>query len=476
MIVIDNTSAIPLYFQIYEQIKEQIISGQLVEGSKLPSTRSLSIDLKVSRNTVESAYQQLCSEGYVESKASSGFVVLKLDSFIISKIKREYVKNVEKHKILLPETEADNDYKYVFQYGSLSAPDFPLRLWKRISNKCLAGINAEDMTTYMNSKGELALRIELMNYLNKSRGVSCNPEQIIVSSGMEYCLSLLCQLFRSDFNEIALEDPGYIGARSIFLNNGYDVVPISLENGSINLDELEKSSPKIVYVTPSHQFPTGSVMPVTKRLQLLDWAIRNNGFIIEDDYDSELRYNSRPIPSIQSIASKEHVVYIGTFSKALSPSLRVNYMVLPQILQEKYNKLFSWYQCPIPIVQQKILQQFMHLGHWETHLRKISLVNKRKHDVLIRTIQDLMGYKITIHAKNAGLHILLEVNNGLNEQELIAKAKSHGVKVFPVSIFWMRQDKYPDNMVLLGFGGMTEGDIIEGVKLLKDAWFNQLDN
>ncbi len=245
-----------------------------------------------------------------------------------------------------------------------------------------------------------------------------------------------------------------------------------MEKDGIDLEQLENSSAKIVYITPSHQFPLGSVMPIQKRLKLLSWAIRKDGIIIEDDYDSELRYNSRPIPSIQSISSGKNVVYIGTFSKALSPSLRMNYMVLPQKWLKKYDKLFSRYQTSVPVIEQKIMQQFMNLGHFESHLRKICIANKKKYDVLTHTVKELMGNKVIIHGKNAGLHILLEINNGLGEEELIIKAKNHGVIVYPISIFWMKPEEYSNNMVLLGFGGLLESDITEGIKLLNDAWFN----
>ena len=329
------------------------------------------------------------------------------------------------------------------------------------------------MTSYSDSKGELNLRIEIMKHISKSRGFSCNPNQIIITSGLEYCLSLLCQLFREDFDQVALEDPGHIGARDIFINNGYKITPISLEKDGMDLNQLENSSTKIVYITPSHQFPMGYVMPIQKRLKLLDWAMRKNGIIIEDDYDSELRYNSRPIPSIRSISSKENVVYIGTFSKALSPSLRINYMILPQEWLDKYEKLFSRYQSSVPLIQQRIIQQFMFLGHFDSHLRKICLANKRKHDILISTINEVMGDKVIIHGKNAGLHILLELNNGLDENELIIKAKNCGVLVYSVSMFWTRLENYSNNMVMLGFGGMTENEISEGIKLLNDVWFKK---
>ncbi|MBX4263340.1 PLP-dependent aminotransferase family protein [Clostridium estertheticum] len=470
MIIIDSDINVPLYLQIYGQIKEKIILKQFLQGSKLPSTRILSTTLNVSRNTVESAYLQLCAEGYIESKAGSGFIVLKLDTSIISKLKSKNSKSSGETKNNL--LEVKSFYKYDFKYGNIGASDFPLRIWHKISNKCLTSLTAEDMTSYSASKGELDLQIEIMEYLNKSRGFSCNPKQVIILPGLEYCLSMLSQLFRKDFNQIALEDPGHYGARNIFVNNGYDVIPIGLEKDGIDLEELENSSAKIVYITPSHQFPMGSVMPIQKRLKLLDWAMRKNGIIIEDDYDSELRYNSRPIPSIKSIALKENVVYIGTFSKALSPSLRINYMVLPQVWLERYDEIFATYQTSVPLIQQKTIQQFMHLGYFDTHLRKVCLANKRKHDLLIHTINEVMGDKVIIHGKNAGLHVLLEFNNGLREEEIIIKAKNYDVAVYPVSIFWMRPENYSNNMVMLGFGEINESEIVDGIKLLNDATGN----
>lgn len=476
MIILHNNLGVPLYLQIYHQIKEKIISEEYLEGTKLPSTRALSSSLNVSRNTVESAYLQLCSEGYIESHPGSGFIILKLDTLIISKLKKQHGNPHNTAKDNLPEVKtinSTNTSKYNFEYGKLSAPDFPLRIWRKISNRCLSELAAEDMTSYSDSKGELNLRIEIMKHISKSRGFSCNQSQIVITSGLEYCLSLLCQLFRQDFDQVALEDPGHIGARDIFINNGYKITPISLKKDGIDLNELENSPAKIVYITPSHQFPLGSVMPIQKRLKLLDWAIRKNGIIIEDDYDSELRYNSRPIPSIRSIASKENVVYIGTFSKALSPSLRINYMILPRLWLDKYEKLFSRYQSSVPLIQQRVVQQFMFLGHFDSHLRKICLANKRKHDILISTINEVMGDNVIIHGKNAGLHILLELKNGLGEEELIIKAKNIGVIVYPVSMFWTMLENYSNNMVMLGFGGMTENKIAEGIKLLNDVWFKK---
>jgi GntR family transcriptional regulator/MocR family aminotransferase len=213
-------------------------------------------------------------------------------------------------------------------------------------------------------------------------------------------------------------------------------------------------------------------MPIKKRLKLLEWGKRKEGIIIEDDYDSEFRYNSGPIPSLQSIDSIGCVVYLGTFSKSLSPSLRIGYMVLPQSLLDKYHESFDSYHSTASFMQQKVLQQFMELGYWERHLRKIHTSATKKHDLLIDTIGEYMGDKVIIHGENSGLHILLEFKNGLKEEEIIERAKKNDVLVSPVSTFWLRKNKYDNNMIMLSYGGIAEDKIVEGIVTLSNALFN----
>jgi len=357
-----------------------------------------------------------------------------------------------------------------FQYGHLCPQDFPQNIWRKVSIKALASLNAEDMIMYSDPKGELGLRKKLAEYLRKSRGVSCSAEQIILCSGLESALSLLSQLFRNTYSQIAFEEPGYFGAREIFEHNGFRTVSVCVDKDGVNVNELEKISAQVIYVTPSHQFPTGAVLPIQKRLLLLEWAVKNNGLIIEDDYDSELRYNSRPIPSISSVSGNNNVIYIGTMSKSLSPSLRVSYMVMPQKWMKRYNEEFKLYQSPVSIIQQRILYEFISSGHFESHLRKLCVINKRKHDLLIRLIHELMSDKVVIHGKHAGLHILLESTQGLTEKEMIDRAKEYGVLVYPVSIFWHNVHCYSDNMVLLSFGNVSENQLIKGIEQLSKAW------
>lgn len=472
MLFVDANLSIPMYMQIYEQFKNKIIREEISGGSKLPSIRNLSLTLGVSRNTVESAYMQLCAEGYIESKPGSGFVSLKLDSMDFLKPENNSLKSLEPKESKLSGVKDSATYKYNLSNRCLGIHEFPINIWKKLSNQCLSDITTDISSTYSTKWGDSRLQEEIMKYLKSSRGVKCRPEQIIISSGLEYSLSLLSQLFKLEYDMVAMEDPGYTAATDIFKNNGLDVVPISLEKDGINIKELDDSPSKIVYVTPSHQFPMGTVLPIKKRLQLLEWARRRNGIIIEDDYDSEFRYNSRPIPSLQSIDTKGCVIYIGTFSKSFSPSVRISYMVLPESILEKYDNLFNWYHISVSSFQQKILQQFMSLGYWERHLRKVLLSAIKKHDLFILAIRKYMGDKVIIHGEHSGLHILLEFKNGLQEEELVERAKNHGIQVLPVSICWIRKDHYSNNMIMIGYGGISIGEIEESIKTLAMALFD----
>ncbi len=467
MIIIDSESNKPLYVQIYEQIKEQIIMEEIPKGSKLPSIRSLSAMLNVSRNTVETAYLQLSSEGFIESRPGSGYISVNLDNMDLLR-PASVISAPKRHEDSEEEIEKKK-FKYNFHNRALSSHNFPVRTWKKLINQCLSNANIENFHSYNSQRGERDLQIELVKYLNRTRGINCDPDQIIISSGMEYALGLLCQLFREEHGQVAIEDPGYMVARRIFENNGYKPIPISLDRGGINLDELRGTSVRLVYVTPSHQFPMGIVMPIKKRIELLEWAIKNKAIIIEDDYDSEFRYNSKPIPALQSIDSKESVVYIGTFSKSLSPGLRLNYMVLPRPLLDRYDKLFSLYRVPVSYIEQKVLKEFMHQGYWDRYLRKMITTAMKRHEFLIKTIEEYMGDSVIIHGKNGGLHIVLEFNNGLKEDDLVNRARGKDILISPVSMFWMRKERYSNNMVLLGYGGMDEEEIVEGIKLLKSA-------
>ena len=385
----------------------------------------------------------------------------------------ELHKNVEKDN---SELSSFNDdpllYKYNFQYGIFDDSIFPYSLWKRLTAEALLSIDSKKINFYNHKQGELDLRMEIMNYLKTFRGVSCSADQIIICSGNQHALDLICKIFSKCDLKVAFEEPGYDGARIVFENNNFEIHPIPVKSHGIDILKLENSSAKLVYITPSHQFPTGVVMPIQNRIHLLYWAAENNGVIIEDDYDSEFRYHSRPIPSLQSIDKNERVIYLGTFSKALSPGLRMSYMILPKWLLPKYNEMFGGYYPTVPWLQQKILSLYMAGGHWERHLRKARLSYKKKHDTLIQMLTSLMGDKVIIHGSNAGLHIVLEFLNGENQDWLIEVAKTSKIKVYPISPFWHIKESYSNNMILMGFSMLNEEEIIEAITILDKVWFN----
>lgn len=467
MLFISRDSGKQIYLQIYEYYRDQILSGQAQAHSSLPSTRHLARELSVSRNTVETAYQQLLAEGYLYSRPGSGY----------------YISQIEQLSPATPEISfhaaddvAEEDrisvrrIKYNFQYGRLAPESFPLKTWKRITNKVLLDVDPNRITAYTSRTGDPLLKEEITKYLFESRNVACEADRLVLCSGLLTVISLLCQLFMGKFSTVAVEDPCYDTVRHIFQNHGYKVCPIPLRSDGLDISALRESGARLIYITPSHQFPSGTVMSASKRIQLLQWARDQDGYIIEDDYDSEYRYNSKPLPSLQSLDSQERVIYINTFSKSLAPMLRLGYMVLPPALKKQYDSRFTNYGCTVPLLTQLVLAEFMAAGHWQRHLRRIALFNKKIHDLLVSEIRSAMGSQTEIQGNNAGLHFLLAIHNGMDEEQLIASARQEGVLVYPVSQYFSAPPA-KNNRVLIGFGGMDVQGIPESVQLLKKAWF-----
>lgn len=469
MLQVNHNSRQPIYQQIYDQIKNDILLGKLSIGTKIISTRKLAKELQVGRNTVENAYAQLVIEGYLTNVPNSGYVVNNFPFDLNPKPN----KKLSQQKITVAAFEQPIEKsKYNFEYGKLDAANFPYKLWKKYLSDILDSLGAQEVHSYGDVKGDIDLRIKLKEYLYHSRGVNCETEQLVICSGTQSALEIIIKIFPYAQKQVAMEEPCYNGASIIFCSNGFEILPIPVCANGIEIDKLSTTSARVVHISPSHQFPMGTVMPIHKRIQLLNWAQENDNIIIEDDYDSEFRYNGRPIPSLQSIDVCERVIYVGTFSKVLSPGLRMSYMVLPKWLLPKYQERFVGYQCTVPLIEQKIMAKFIADGHWEKHIRKICLAHKRKHDILIASIKDNFDGKVRIHGYQAGLHILLEFLDEQQEEELVHKALQHKIKVCPVSPFWLNKDNYRNNALVLGYGMITEEDIPKAVSILAQAWFS----
>ena len=464
MLILDTKARRPLHDKIYDQIKTQILLGELPPATKLLSIKNLSIELSVSRNTVEHAYQQLQAEGYIYSKPRSGYYV--------SFIEAEYMATTRSPMGEIPEgfSKRKRTYSFDFHPACLSPDSFPVTQWRKLYIDCL-NEDAKQLAFYCHPQGDYALRCEIQKYLARSRGVSCDPEQIVVCSGLQDSLSLIAPILREKHSFVAIEDPGYFIPKSVLHHYSFEISPIPVNTDGLDIDCLIKTNCTVVYVTPSHQFPLGYVMPVANRLKLIDWAESIGGVIIEDDYDSELRYLGKPIPALQGLHPQGNIIYVGTFSKVLSPALRVSYMVLPYQLLTIYQKLFSEHTTNVSLLEQRTLRKFMQQGYWDRHLRKMRTVYKKKHDALIQSIHHHFGTQVNITGQGAGLHVVLElVGNSLNEEELIKRALEQDVQLFPLSKTYLH-DHGKEHQIMLGFGSMSANEIDQGVQRLYQAWY-----
>ena len=442
-------------------MKKEILQGRIEIGSRLPSHRNLSLQLNVSRNTVEYAYQQLIAEGYVESKHRRGLFVASIDYDMIQTTNNKNIVNKRK--------SVQENFRFDFSHGSIDTPSFPLSTWKKITNNCLLEYE-NDLFTKEDPQGEWQLRSEISRYLYQARGVESTPEQIVIGAGTQPLLWLLLQLLSYEKN-YAMENPGFHRVRAVMQCCGLHIQPISLDEKGIHISSLYESGANVVYVTPSHQFPYGMIMPLSRRMELLKWANDNNGCIIEDDYDGEFRYTGKPIPSLQGLDTNGRVIYMGTFSKSFLPSFRMSYMVLPQTLLKNYEHDGTIFKQTVSKIQQLTFATFMKEEYWERHLNRIRTVYKKKHHFLVQTIQKEMGPLVDIIGSDSGLHIVLHVHNGMNEQELINKAAEQSVKVYPLSPYDMVNNLQEEPYVLMGFGGISIADIPCAIQLLKKAWF-----
>lgn len=457
-------SKTPLYEQIYYYIKTDIQSGRIAYKEKLPSTRALSKHLEVSRSTVELAYEQLLSEGYIESQPCRGFFVAQTEEL--------YHLKTEKIKAPYPKQEKQR-YRYDFSPNGVDLRSFPYNAWRKLSKDILMDDRTE-LFRSGDSKGEYGFRNAICSYLHQARGVNCSPEQIIVGAGSDYILMLLSMILGREYR-IAFEDPSYKQAYHMANALSYQTVPVSLDKNGIKISELEESCADIAYVTPSHQYPTGIVMPINRRMELLRWAAKGEKrYIVEDDYDSEYRYKGKPIPALQGYDVHEKVIYLGTFSRSVAPAIRLSYMVLPLPLMEEYERKHDFVHSTVSKVDQLIMQRFLEEGYYERHLNKTRAMYKSRHDVLLDGLRPMADI-LSVSGEHAGVHLLLNFHNGMTEEELIQRAAAEDVRVYGLSDYRIRKTGDGRPTILLGYANMTERQIQEAVKILESC-FCRSDN
>ena len=463
-IYLKRDSPMPLYEQIYRAIKTDILSGALEPGARLPATRRLAADLCISRNTVDLAYQQLAIEGYLYALVGSGFRVEAGVTDHLTHLSQPPLAVLQQH----PQSP---QIKYDFWFPLIDRAMFPAKAWSKAMQQAEARVNGSAVCTYPDRMGVPALRQALVRYLRDSRGVHCRAEQIVVACGMQFNLELLLKLFPPAEGTVAIEDPCYYGARHVFVANGCRLVPLAVEKDGVSIEALQKSGARLGYVTPSHQFPTGAVLPVRKRLAMLEWAQQNNAYILEDDYDSELRYRSMPVPSLHLLDRSGRVIYAGTFSKSLSPDLRISYFVLPEGLEEQYRKVCGCYTGSVSLTQQYALAELMENGVFERHLNKMRVLCGRRHDAFLDALAQVFGKRVRVLASGAGLHIPVRVAAGKTRRQLIDSAAAAGARVYDMEDCYIAKNAPPDEL-LLGFGGIAPEQYENALLCLRRAWFD----
>ena len=371
------------------------------------------------------------------------------------------------------EKQEENEYynfKVDFSPRGIDLDSFPFNAWRKLSKNTLVDDN-KDMFAVGNAQGEYSLRQVIRDYLHSARGVHCRPEQILVGAGSEYLLMLLSQLIGRSTG-IALENPTYKQAFRVFESLGHPIFPVSMDEWGMKVKELEKTQARIAYVMPSHQYPTGIVIPIKRRQELLKWAKKQEGrYLIEDDYDSEFRYKGRPIPALQGNDTEGKVIYLGTFSRAIAPSIRISYMVLPETLLPAYEENGRCFSATVSKTDQKILEEFMRSGAFERHLNRMRAQYKGKHDLLIRLLKEF-GREYTVSGENAGVHVLVHLPRGLSEAEAVQRAKEDGVRVYGLERYCIgaAADPAQGGTVLLGYAGLSEEEIAEAAAILKKCW------
>ena len=429
---------LPMYEYLYICIRDDIVSGRLSSNEKLPSKRQLAANLGISLITVQNAYEQLLVEGYIFSKERQGYFV----SEIVTGISAPVAADSK------PQT-SDNDSGLVMDFTSshIIYDNFPYSMWARLMRQTLLDEQGAFLKS-PNHQGVRELREAIAEHLREFRGLSVNPENIIVGAGTEYLYSMIVQLIgRSGM--IAVEDPGHLKVAQVYESCGVKVVHIPVDEHGMSAERLKDAQVMAVHLSPSHQFPTGSVMSASRRHSIISWAREHDRIIIEDDYDSEFRFTGRPISTMASL-DQEHVIYMNTFSRTLSPSIRIAYMVLPGGLMVKYRQRLGFYSCTVSGMEQFTLARFISGGYYGRHLNRMRNYYRNKRNIILEAINgSRLSQHVSIEEEDAGLHFLLRVNKEIDDEAYTATLLEHGIRITPVSKYCYRpQEKYNHRFII----------------------------
>lgn len=454
---LERNSGVSLYEQLYRCIKNDILGGQLAPDEKLPSKRILAEHLEISVVTVKNAYEQLIAEGYIYSREKRGYYVTPMERPLTAAVHTAQVEKQQEPVWFLD-----------FVTNSTAAEYFPFTTWAKLIRQTILEQD-KGLLRSMPSTGALELRRAIADYLRQERGMTVEANQVIVGAGTEHLYHLLVQLLGRE-KCYGVEEPGYGKIARIYESNGVSVRYIGLDENGLSAKSLRESDADVVHISPSHHYPTGIVMPISRRQELLRWAAEREGrYILEDEYDSEFRFTGWPIPTMYSVDENQRVIYLNTFSKTIAPSIRISYMILPTPLLEEYHRRLGFYACTVSGFEQYTLAAFLRRGSYEQHLNRMRKHYRQKRDAVIQLIRTgpLAG-RATITEQDAGLHFLVHLQTKMEDGELRDKAAQQGLRLALLSDYYRDKQAAPMHVLVVNYSGLELERLPEALNRLAE--------
>lgn len=454
MIQLDNNKKVPLYEQIYMEIRKCILSGEYVTNYQLQPIRVMAKELKVSHNTVNRAYQQLLAEGYIRATQGSGFYVEEMYTMIDSK-----KKILQKTFQFVEPKETERTIKYDFSRSKFVNEGFSWGKWARYVQNAIIDAAYKDNISECKNKGNYELRREICDYVHKKRAVDCSPEQIVICPTTEHAMEIIINVLPDDVYKVGMEEPGSEKMRRILKGHGYEIEPIPVYENGIDVNYLEKTDCNLLYLTPSFQFPKGVTIPLVKRIQTLEWCRRNNVYCIENDYENEFLFGNKPIMSMQSLDKHQNVIYISTFSNVMTTEIKCSFIVFPKSLIKAYEDKYEYYRSYMSDYEQVALSRYIHDGHLERLSRKMAIINRRKKDIFFNYVQENMSDIMCCYSVEAGTHHLIKIYGCEDSESMMERLKDHGIIIYPTREFWYEKINAPRDVFMLSFSCILEKDM-----------------
>jgi GntR family transcriptional regulator / MocR family aminotransferase len=472
---LERNVGVPIFRQIYDGLRRAILDGRLRPGQRIPSTRGLAADLGVSRLPVLSAYDQLLHEGYLVGRTGSGtFVSTNIPDHLLRSpaIRRPPPPpRAALRERVVPNQPSPTSWSFPivpYQVGLPALDLFPHTAWAKLVARQVRVETAEQLA-YSDPAGMRGLRVAIAEHLRASRAVRCVADQVLIVPGSQAALRLAAAALLEPNDRVAIEEPGYFGARRALRSAGAQLVPVPVDAEGLNVATLQRRGTNVraVYVTPSHQYPLGMTMSASRRFALLDWAERQQAWILEDDYDSEFRYVSRPVGALQGMDARDRVIYIGTFSKALFPAVRVGYVVVPPPLWARFIEARFAFDLFTPTLYQRALSEFLRRGHFARHLRRMRSAYLERRNALLRGLARHCGELVRVHNSDAGLHLTVLLRNGADDREVATRLGRRGVATIALSSCYVGPTQ--SQGLLLGFGCATPQRLFDAARVLGDV-------